>query len=267
MLSIPIASRGGVGSGFIDIEKSERGVAIRFGAGSWPENARGLNRLGFIEESIAESRPGQLSECFYFAFMTTSAEKNTEQALRAVDAAGPVIPYVAAEGEGRNGTFVTKVSRVELPSRITWRDYPGVSERVREAIASASDARRSEKALGTGEGAPATFLYAVRRAMLDAKPKTSGALIYNGKEFLLHTDKEPDSARGAGVMRLSATIHDCASGVNTPFKVWYEAGSEHLPPLRFEYQAKPFLRLTFDCVPEGKTLEIKSGGSGRREDA
>jgi len=35
--------------------------------------------------------------------------------------------------------------------------------------------------------------------------------------------------------------------VRTPFKIWFEAGSEELPPLRFEYQAKPFLRLVFEA--------------------
>jgi hypothetical protein len=85
--------------------------------------------------------------------------------------------------------------------------------------------------------------------MLTGSPRTSGSLLYNGKEFLLHTDKENDPAMGVRAMRMNARLHDCTTGVNTPFKLWYEAGSERQPPLRFEYQAKSFLRLTFEYDP------------------
>jgi hypothetical protein len=253
LLSIPVVTKNDVGSGFTVIEETEGGLSIQFGAGSWPESARGLNRLGYIEEKVVENRAGELAESSYFAFMTTSAEKNTEQAMRALESHGPAIPYVAAEAAGRNGTFASTVSRIELPSRITWRDYPAITDQVRSAILSAPETKHVERALAAGEAAPATFLYAVRSAMLSPKAKTSGSLIYNGKEFLLHTEKVKDTWKGLGVIRLGATLHDTVTGVNTPFRVWYEAGSEHLPPLRFEYQAKSFLRLAFEYDPPANT--------------
>ncbi len=77
LLSFPIVSKNDVGSGFILIEEADRTKAIQFGAGSYPENARGLNRLGFIQERVVEKDPGALSECAYFAFMTTSAGKKS----------------------------------------------------------------------------------------------------------------------------------------------------------------------------------------------
>src|ERR1700690_893921 len=51
LLSVPLVYRAGVGSGYIVIEQSAEShtVGIQFGAGSWPEAARGLNRLGFIQ--------------------------------------------------------------------------------------------------------------------------------------------------------------------------------------------------------------------------
>lgn len=122
LLSIPIVSRDDVGSGFILIEEAAHKIAIQFGAGSYPESARGLNRLGFIQEVVAEKNRGELAECTYFAFMTTSAEKNLEQAQRALDASGATVPYAVAEAGGRNGTFVSKLDRVNLSSGVTWRD-------------------------------------------------------------------------------------------------------------------------------------------------
>ena len=275
LLSIPLVSRADVGSGYIVIEQASQlsgspagngpaamsTTAIQFGAGSWPETARGLNRLGFIQEVVIEKHPGQPSECAYFAFMTTSQEKNLDQAKKAIESSGGSIPYAAAEGSGRSGKFVSRLNRINFPSQLTWRDCPQLIRKVREVVSVEAPAQRMEKTLDRGEAAPATFLYAVRTAILDPDPVTNGSLIYNGKEFQMRTVKEADSTAGAHfaerklvrdagrVMRLSATLHEQATGQQTPFKVWYEAGDERLPPLRFEYQARSFLRLTFEFDP------------------
>jgi hypothetical protein len=263
LLSIPIASRGDVGSGFILIEEAERKLAIQFGAGSYPENARGLNRLGFIQEIIAEQKPGELAECNYFAFMTTAAEKSIEQARQALEDSGPTIPYAVAEATGKNGSFISKLDRISLSSRVTWRDYPQLTDQVRAAVRTFRNlsAQSIEIDLPAGEAAPATFLYAVRTALMSARAGTRVSLIYNGKRFLLRTEKEPDPSMRAHfaerglvpeasrVMLLNARLEECSTGQVTPFKVWFEEGGEHMPPLRFEYQAKSFLRLAFEFDP------------------
>jgi hypothetical protein len=266
LLSVPIVSKGDVGSGFILIEEAERVRAIQFGAGSFPERARGLNRLGFIREVIAERSPGEPAQWTYFAFMTTSAEKNVEQAKRALENSGATIPYAVAEGTGRAGSFVSKLDHIDLSSRVTWRDYPQLTDAVRAAVTAAGTAPHpvSQSAglnLPAGERAPTTFLNAVRTALMSARARTSAALIYNAKQFLLRSEKQPDTDMGAHfaarnlvpdagrVMLLNARLEECATGRVTPFKVWFESGREHLPPLRFEYQAKPFLRLAFEFDP------------------
>ena len=266
LLSIPIVSRDDVGSGFILIEEAAHKIAIQFGAGSYPESARGLNRLGFIQEVVAEKNRGEPAECTYFAFMTTSAEKNLEQAQRALDGSGASVPYAVSEAEGRNGSFVSKLDRVNLSSVVTWRDYPRLTDQIHAAVA-APDAsqhpasKSTEITLADGEAAPATFLYSVRSALMNAAVRTSLLLTFNAKEFLLRTTKEPDPSMGAHfagrklvsdpnrVILLNAHLTDGTSGLVTSFKVWFESGQEHLSPLRFEYQAKPFLRLVFEFDP------------------
>lgn len=255
LFSVPFVSKADVGSGYILIEDDglpTNTTAIQFGAGSWPEAARGLNRLGFIREEVTEKTSGEPAECAYFAFMTTSPEKSLDQARRALDASGDTIPYAAAEALGRNGRFVSRLSRIRFPSRLTWRDCPRLIEMVRGAVASGAPVQRLEKALGPNESAPATFLYAVRKAILDPAAGTTGSLIYNGREFELRTTKEADGR----AIRLNATLREKATGRETPFKVWYEAGAEHLPPLRFEYQARSFLRLTFEFDPEASRSPV-----------
>jgi hypothetical protein len=217
---------------------------------------------------VAEKNPGELAECTYFAFMTMSAEKNIEQAQRALAASGATVPYAVAEAAGRNGSFVSKLDRVNLSAAVTWRDYPQLTDQIRAAVVNPNTSQPNilyridtEIRLAGGEAAPATFLYAVRTALMNASAQTSLPLIYNTKEFLLRTVKEPDLAMGAHfaaqnlvsdpsrVIVLNAHLVDKTSRVVTPFRVWFESGREYLPPLRFEYQAKPFLRLAFEFDP------------------
>ena len=257
LFSVPIASRNSVGSGFAEIEEGSVGerpaVSIRFGAGSYPESARGLNRLGFIHEGVVESRPGFPEESAYFAFMTTSQEKSLDQAKKALEAAGKEIPYTAAQGHGARGAFVSRVDRIDFPAICTFRDLHSLTPKVRDAVvASATPAR-------TAQGDAATFLYCVHRAMLNPKPQTSADFFFNSKQFQLQTTKAPDAAmanrfaergatsRPAEVVRLNGMLTEHLTGTKTPFRVWYEAGSEGAPPLRFEYQAKSFLRLAFEA--------------------
>lgn len=265
LLSIPVFSRADVGTGFTVIEDGAAGdtntVAIQFGAGSWPETAHGLNRLGYIQEIVTGNRAGDIAECAYFAFMTSSQEKNLEQAKKALETSGGMIPYAAAEGIGKDGAFRSRLDRIAFPSKLTWRDYPELIEKVRSTMANEAPTETASRQFSGGETVPATFLYSVRRALQASALKTSATLIYNGRQFRLSTEKEPDAAMGekmlvrgivkdAGqVMRLNATLYDFTTRVVTPFRVWYENGAEHLPPLRFEYQARSFLRLAFEYDP------------------
>src|SRR5271165_4023012 len=111
LFSIPLGTKNGVGSGYTLIEEargpSGKTVSIQFGAGSYPENARGLNRLGFIQEAVSEEPSGAMEECAYLAFMTTSREKNLDQAKKALEStpgsettSGDMVPYTAAQGCG-----------------------------------------------------------------------------------------------------------------------------------------------------------------------
>ena len=54
-------------------------------------------------------------------------------------------------------------------------------------------------------------------------------------------------------MRLDAVIREAKSGTETPFRVWYDVGAPQALPVRFEYQAKSFLRLVFEADPAAQT--------------
>jgi hypothetical protein len=258
LFSIPLVSKSGVGTGYTVIEEAAghggRTVAIQFGAGSYPEKARGLNRLGFIQEVVAEDRDAAV-DCAYLAFMTTSQEKNLEQAKKALVKEGDTVAYSAAQGFGQGSKCTSRVDRLQFPSRYTWRDIPELIRKAREAMATPGGEPRELKADGERLS---TFLYAVRRALLDSNQRTTTQIFFNGKRFELQTWKEKDASAGAhfaerklaeagSVMRLNALLTEQRSGEKTPFHVWYQQGEEKLPPLKFEYQARSFLRLSFEA--------------------
>jgi hypothetical protein len=258
LFSLPLASKSGVGTGYTVIEEAAAGtgrtVAIQFGAGSYPESARGLNRLGFIQEVIVEDK-GSASDCAYLAFMTTSQEKNLDQAKRALVSDSSSVAYSAAQGFGQGGKFASRVDRLRFPARYTWRDIPELIGKAREEMAGDGSELREVNA----EGAQlSTFLYSVRRALLDPKPKAATQIFFNSKRFELQTWKEKDASAGAhfaakklasagSVIRLNALLTEHRTGEKTPFRLWYEEGSEKYPPLKFEYQARSFLRLSFEA--------------------
>jgi hypothetical protein len=271
LFSIPLVSKSSVGSGYAVVEEAGNTLAIQFGAGSWPASARGLNRLGFIQEAVTEERPGYPAECAWLAFMTTSQEKNLDQAKKAVDTSSGMVPYSASQGCGRNGSFASRVERLEFPGRYTWRDITQLVGRAREAMADGVGEQHEVMTPGTEHGTrqPATFLYVVRRAMLDAGARTTACLVFNSKQFQLDTQKEEDAEAGAhfssrqlvrpsgSVTRMDAVLTEKRTGERTPFHLWYEAGAEQKPPLRFEYQAKSFLRLTFEADAKAETPFIQ----------
>lgn len=265
LFSVPLVTRSGVGSGYTLIEQGTAAdgavISIQFGAGSYPETARGLNRLGLIHEVVLESPGGQARECAYYAFMTTSQETSLSQAQKSVEKQGESVPYVAAQGCGTCGVCSARVERMRLPASYTWRNADTLLRRLRVQLAGWPAPPE------TSRGAAATFLYAVRKAMLDSQQRSRADLFFNAKRFTLTTEKERDPSTGhrfadrhliakaEDVMRLKGTIHDRSSNQKTPFQLWYEAGTGG-PPLRFEYQPKSFLRLAFEANPEAQAPPV-----------
>jgi hypothetical protein len=273
LFSFSLVSKKGVGSGYAVIEEAApassstsgaRTLSIQFGAGSWPENARGLNRLGFIQETIAEEKPGQPAEFAWLAFMTTSKESSLDQAKKAIETSGDTIPYSASQGRGHEGHYGALVERFDFPATYRWSNLSQLIDRARTVMTAGIVEQGS-----ASPDRPATFLYQVRRAILDASPRTTRCIVFNNKLFRMETQKERDATASAHfaerklalpsacVMRLDAVLTEARTGAKTPFRVWYAAGAEQAPPLRFEYQAKSFLRLTFEADGAADTPPIR----------
>jgi hypothetical protein len=274
LFGVTVFSKSGVGNGNIRIEEfgPERGgtVSIEFAAGSRPEGAKGLNRLGYIQEAILEEAPGQAVEAAYVAFMTASDEKNVEQARKAMQGAGNMQRYNAAQGFCRPGAFQSRIDRLVFSSKYSFRDLGTLIPMARtEMVAHEADPMDHQQDAESVHRS--TFLYAVRRAILTPGKTSTSQLFFNSKKFRLETDKEFDPATGAHfvekkivdsadkVVKLSAWLTESKTGQRTPFRLWYEKGAENQPPLRFDYQARSFLRLAFEALPkQGPQSQVAS---------
>jgi hypothetical protein len=241
---VQIFSKSGVGGGYAVVEEVRSGenaeIALQFAGGSWPDKAHGVNRLGFIQETVTEKSGGDPVDARYFGFMTSSAEKNFEQAKQSFASAGDKpVPYTATLGTARGGRFPSTIYRMFLPNSITWSDCPRLIREVRSTVESSTGTPLE----AVSYRSPNTFLNSVRQAILNPAPKTEGSLVYNGKLYTLETEKQPEAGH---TMRLSGTLHETATGQKSTFRLWYENDGVSFLPTKIEYRAKSFLKLVFE---------------------
>ena len=261
-VGINIVSRSSVGTANIKIDVSSaaqeaKTVALWFAAGSAPERARGLNRLGHIHEVVVE-RGANVLESAYFGLMTSSEEESFAQAKAALGANGAdAVPYTAVEGSAAGTSCAYRLYQIKLPTAYNFSRFEDMIGQVKGLLAR-NEIEPSKKE-STASETPRTFLYAVREAMRSQLQRVNAPFLFNGKPYKLHVEKSADTkmgqqlvtrnvtAKADRVMRVTGTIHNLEKGSRTPFKLWFEPGREL--PLRFEYKAKSYLNLAFEYVP------------------
>lgn len=262
LLGINVFSRSGVGNGFCGFRQTRRGdttVSIsRFAGGSFPQKARNLNRLGFIQEVVVEkdSAPTQAA---YFGFMTASPEEGVNDAKHALDAK-EFVQYVAAEGLISPTHFRATKTRFLFPNKLTWADRKSIFQQVRSEF---SKTESDVKDLNfSGAQWPGTILHQLATAVRRHPAKFEAGYVYNAKHFVLKLEKVSDPKAAAAlaakglvsksetVAQFRGVIHDGKTGKLTKFRFWTEEESGTLMPLRIELQARSFLALAFEFDPK-----------------
>jgi hypothetical protein len=256
LLSIPIFSRESVGGAKLTIDvprDGSRPMVLRFLAGSWPERAGGVNRFGFIEESIWETASGREAACF--GFMTSSPETTLDGAKAKLGASGDGAALDVMHVSGRDGRFRVAEWQERIPANYRWTEGVEIAERYR-AIPRESGfpVKRHDVTLRETN----TFLNAVREAILSPALESKATFVHNGKAYRLETRKQSDrdagskfeekaiTASAGRVVRLTGKIQALHSGERSTFRLWYEAGGETAFPIRFEFRARSFLKLAFE---------------------
>lgn len=244
LLGVTILRRPNVGGGFIHFEEAQsdasRRTAITFKAGSLPSRARGLNRLGFIQEICVEEQ-SKLIEAAYFGFMTSSPEESFADAKNALEQQNREgLRYTAIDGVNKSGQARNASHHWVFPANYDW-------SRREELIAAALERTRAAEAQWTNVDAngqtPETFLHAVLSAYRALSQRSEASYVFGKQRYKLSTEKISETN---GVIRLKGEIVNAATAKKTNFVIWFEADSTL--PFRIEFQPRSYLRLSFEAI-------------------
>jgi hypothetical protein len=244
-LGMTIIRRQNVGGGFIHFEEAQsdatRRTAITFKAGSLPSRARGLNRLGFIQEVCVEENAA-VREAAYFGFMTSSPEESFADAKNALEQkAAEGLRYTAIDGVNRSGQARSASHHWVFPADYDWSRRDALIETALQKTRSAE--AQWHQLSADAAGTPDTFLNAVLRAYRAASPNYQGTYIFGEKRYKLSTGKTREANE---VTRLKGEILNESTGKKTNFSVWFEANNTL--PSRIEFQPRSYLRLSFEAT-------------------
>ncbi len=267
VFGIRIFSRNGVGGGRAHLDESgaaaKRHVHLEFVAGSQPERAHGLNRMGYIEESVEEFN-AQLQNAAYFGFITANSEESLAQAKAALnnnDKKEAQVPYTAARGEVSQTSARYNVCHLLMPSSLRWTAALAASKEIRTNFKTAGQ----DKSLTLDQPLD-TFLYAVVSAIRSDAKNGQVKFLHNGKLFQLITEKRDDPKTGihfieAGlasssqqIQQLSGIILNLSTNSKTSFHLWFNHQDANPLPLRFEFDPKSYLKLSFEALPVAKLV-------------
>ena len=250
VLGIPILKRKDVGSGCASVETGASGgqrvTALQFAAGSNPERAHGLNRLGLMREAVVE-QDARLVSTSFAGFMTSSPEKSLEQGRQGLNTDAAQMACTLGRGDSGLGRTELSVRRFTVPGATRWTDAVGILNSLEDDSLDKL-ARHATTALGPS----ATFLYAVQRAALEDASSARRQFCHNGKLHQLITEKHrlPGEAAGARTaVRMTGVIRDQPGAELAQFSVWFDPEDPSGIPNRIEFRARSFLRLTFESEP------------------
>jgi hypothetical protein len=245
-LGVTILRRQNVGGGSIHFEEAQsdnsRRRGITFRAGSLPSRARGLNRLGYIQEVCIEEN-ALLREAAYFGFMTSSPEESFADAKNALEKQnGEGLKYTAINGVNIAGRARSASHHWIFPSEYDWSKSESLVETARQKTGSADHQWKQQN--WTAGATPGTFLNAVLDAARSSPARSEAYYIFGEKRCRLTTEKSRDSD---GLTKLKGEILNQVTGKKTGFSAWFEP--DNILPRKIEFQARSYLKLAFESIP------------------
>jgi hypothetical protein len=253
VLGLRVFSRENVGGGEARLERAPGRLSLRFAAGSNPDRAKGLNRIGYVEEQTATGEDGTARSSTY-GFITETREQTFEESRRALNYANAeAATYTVLEARGHGARVDARVFRVETEARLSWPGW-------REVLAAVSTAQPASEPRQTSVEFPwgrtaTSFLGAVHEAMQAGAGQGQRPYVYNGQLYSLTWR----STASEGMVRMDALIRNRRTGAQTPFQLWFDGNNADPLPCRIEYQPRGFLRLTFvqtESVPPARNRSV-----------
>ena len=254
IFGLPLFHREGIGGGGVSWREFESARLLEFNGFSTPERAAGLNRLGFIRE-MARTPEGRDPESIYFGLMTASKEETVEQARRALHSAAKEQTYSVIDGRIAVGKAEAATAHFTAPASLSGAQRAELMDRAAQALASA----QRIAADGITPDCAQSFLQALAGLLLRPDGREA-RYSYAGRLYRLRLSRTPDPKATAyfrarrivppseTVLRVSGRLRPEAGGKETEFRLWISSAARPPLPLRIDYQAKSYLRLTFEAI-------------------
>ena len=192
-LGMTVFRRTGVGGGEASLEETGEGETRRFtyffAGGSDPKRAHGLNRLGWIRETVVGSGVAP-SASDYFGVMTSSPEESFEHARKSMD--DPVSghsTFSAVSGRNIAGRSRSAVTHFEYGSGAMWSDR-GLIDHAQSTFRGPVDWRETAWP-NSPNRPPPTFLLALATLLKQRTKRATGRYVYNEQEYTLELETLP----------------------------------------------------------------------------
>jgi hypothetical protein len=248
-LGMTVYRRAAVGDGEVLVEESGEGTSLSrtlfFAAGSDPTRARGLSRLGWMRETVLgpEAAPSQIG---YSGVLSSSPEESLDHARQSVATpnSGRGI-FSAVMGRNSPGHSRSAVAHFEFDAGAAWSDRALIHQAQSLFDGSVNWRETSWPNLPTQP--PPTFLYQLVRLLGKRAHSASGQYVYSEQEYLLTLERRQPSGDRERLVTVRGKIRNLRTRHETAFRLWLEDSSS-IVPVRFEFQPRSFLRLTFEAV-------------------
>jgi hypothetical protein len=256
--------------------------AYEFYAASFPERARGLNRLGFLREALTVTR-GRVTETAQFGVISSEREDTMAKADEVLDNDAELLPYSVIDSLIRPATASSRVVRLSLAG--SWNSAASLHHDVRPMWDDEEPAEtRYLENLGDDRYAtPLAFLGGLQKSLQDVADAVAAGqdprrthryqpYVHNGRLFRFEVrsvDEDRDRAEDYGeagwledpttLRRVEYRLRNARGQEIDRFKLWVELrprrpGNAFPPPhlpVAYEYEPGAYLRLRAVRVPGG----------------
>jgi len=162
------------------------------------------------------------------------------QAQQSFQSSANCILLTVVYGQSTVGGCSAEIGHDTVPATFSWLNCPKLIEELRERrppLFQPSAGPRQKSVLPT-------FLYAVRQATLNDSSRTSALYSHNGEIYRLDTERQQHNGSGE-VLIVGRTRRD-RPHYESEFRLWMAVASETQLPLRIEFRAKSYLKLTLE---------------------
>lgn len=223
------------------ISGSSKISSLQFSSGSWPDRLKGFNRFGMAQEAVREET-GVATESAYLSFMTSSTEKNLDQAKKSFAERTSAQQVSVAHGQARLSGYASALDHLTVPAQSTWADCPRLLIEMRDRISPLEQAIPNPNR----SSAYQPFLHTVRSAMTSGSPSTESTFVHNAKLYRLRTRTSPIPEGNLMVGKIA----ESGSNQESEFRIWLDPRDSSGLPFRFEFRPKSFLHLVYEQDPE-----------------